>query len=47
MIRAQFAPNVPQARKSFWTHLMILLCDLGQVEARFNRLGDSVNLNAR
>jgi hypothetical protein len=26
---------------------MILLCDVGQVEARFGPFGDSVNINAR
>ena len=26
---------------------MVLLCDVGQVEARFGPFGDSVNLNAR
>jgi len=27
--------------------LMVLLCDMGQVEARFGPFGDSVNLDAR
>jgi hypothetical protein len=40
-------PNVPWALKSFWAHLMELLGDMGQVEARFDTFGDSVNLNAR
>jgi hypothetical protein len=40
-------PNVPQAWKSFWAHLMELLDDMGQVEARFGTFGDSVNLGAR
>jgi hypothetical protein len=28
-IGARFAPNVPQARKLFWTHMMVLLGDVG------------------
>jgi hypothetical protein len=36
-----------EARKSFWVHLMELLGDVGQVEARFGPLGDTVNLDAR
>jgi hypothetical protein len=28
-------------------HLMVLLGDIGQVEARFGLFGDSINLNAR
>jgi hypothetical protein len=27
-----FAPNVPQAQKLFWTHLMELLGDMGHVD---------------
>jgi hypothetical protein len=33
--------------KSFWAHLIVLLGDVGQVEARFVPFGDSVNLGAR
>jgi hypothetical protein len=33
--------------KSFWTHLMVLLGDEAQVDARFNSFGDSANLDAR
>jgi hypothetical protein len=39
--------NVPQAWKSFQAHLMVLLGDVGQVEARFSLFGDSINLKAR
>jgi hypothetical protein len=39
--------NVPQARKSFWTHLMVLLGDEAQVDACFGLFGDSANLDAR
>jgi hypothetical protein len=38
--------NVPQAWKSFWTHLMVLLGDEAQVEACFSPFADSANLNA-
>ena len=46
-ITAWFAPKVPQEWKSFWAHPMVLLGDVGQVEACFGPLGDSVNLDAR
>jgi hypothetical protein len=36
---AQFASNVPQAQKSFWTHPMELLCDMGHRESRFGPFG--------
>jgi hypothetical protein len=36
--------NIPWARKSFWTHPMVVLGDVGQVEAYFGPFGDSVNL---
>jgi hypothetical protein len=45
-IGARFAPNVPQARKSFGIHLMVLLDDEAQVEAHFGLFADSANLNA-
>ena len=38
---------IPQAQKLFWTHMMVLQGDMGQVEARFGLLGDSVNLDVR
>jgi hypothetical protein len=31
-------PNVPQAQKSFWTHLMELLGDMGHVKSHFGPL---------
>jgi hypothetical protein len=37
-------PNVPQARKSFWTHTMKLLGDVGHVESHFGLFGDSVTV---
>ena len=33
--------------KSFWTHLMELLGDVGHVESHFFPFGDSVNVGAR
>jgi hypothetical protein len=44
---ARFASNIPQAQKSFWTHPMVLLGDVGHVESRFGPFGDSVNVGAR
>jgi hypothetical protein len=40
--RARFAPNVPQAQKSFWTHPMVVLGDVGHVESRSGPFGGSV-----
>jgi hypothetical protein len=39
-------PNVPQALKSFWTHLTVLLGDEALVDAHFDPFGDSANLAA-
>jgi hypothetical protein len=39
--------NVLKAQKSVSMHLIILIRDVGQVEAPFGPSGDSVNLNAR
>ena len=38
---AWFALDVPHAYKSFWTHPMELLGDVGLVEPRFFPFGDS------
>ena len=46
-VGARFAPNVPSAKKSFWTHPMVLLGDEAQVKARFGPFGDSANLFTR
>jgi hypothetical protein len=43
----QVAPNVRVARKSFLTHTMDLLGDVGHVESRFGLFGDNVSLGAR
>jgi len=37
----------PQSKKPFWTHLLVLLGEEAQVEARFVQFWDSANLNAR
>ena len=44
---AQFAQNVPKAQKSFWTHPMVLLGDVGHVESCFGAFGDGVSVGAR
>ena len=46
-IGAWFMPNVPYAWKSFWTHLIELLGDVGHVESDFGPFGDSVSIGAR
>jgi hypothetical protein len=40
-------PNVPFAEKLFWTHPMILLDEVNQVEAQYGLFEDSANLDAR
>jgi hypothetical protein len=37
----------PKVQKSFWTHPMDLLGDIGHVESRFNTFGDTVRVSAR
>jgi hypothetical protein len=44
---ARFVPNVTYGQKSFWTHPIDLLCDIGHVESRFNLFGDSGSVSAR
>ena len=46
-IGAWFALNVPLARKSFWTHPMEHLGDVGYVEPHLFPYGDSVSVDAR
>jgi hypothetical protein len=43
MIGARFAPNVPQAQKSFWSHAMELLVE-GYVESHFGTFGVSMSV---
>jgi hypothetical protein len=42
--RCTICADCTTAWKSFWAHPMVLLCDVGQVEARFGAFSDSVNL---
>jgi hypothetical protein len=44
---AQFARNIPQAQKLFWTHLMELLVDVGHVESHLGTFGDNVCISER
>jgi hypothetical protein len=43
---AQFAQSVAYAQKSFWTHPMELLGDVGHVESDFSPFTDSVSVGA-
>jgi hypothetical protein len=45
--RCMFVSNVPQAQKSFWSHVMDHLGDVGHVESRFGMFGESVSVGAR
>jgi hypothetical protein len=40
-------PNVPWAWKTFQAQPMVLLGDIGQLEARLRPFGDYINLEAR
>jgi hypothetical protein len=40
-------PSVLEAQKSFWTHPMELLGELGHVESHFDPFGDGVSVGAR
>jgi hypothetical protein len=42
-----FALNIPHAQKSFWTHLIEHLGDVGRVESHFVPLGESLSIGAR
>jgi hypothetical protein len=44
-IGAQFALNVPWARKLFWVQPVEVLGDVGQMEPHFSLFRDSVNLD--
>jgi hypothetical protein len=39
-------PNVPLAKKSFWSHKLELLGDVGNVESGFRPFGDNTNFDA-
>jgi hypothetical protein len=45
-IVARFAPNIPYAWKSFWTHQIELLGEVSRVEPRFGPFRDSVSVGA-
>ena len=42
-----FDPNAPKSKKPFWKHLLVLLGEEAQVEARFGLFRDSANVDAR
>jgi hypothetical protein len=42
-----FALNIPEAEKSFWTHLIEHLGDVGHMKSHFGPLRDSVSIGAR
>jgi hypothetical protein len=42
-----FALNIPQAQKSFWTHPIEHLGDVGRLESHFSLFRDSVSIGAR
>jgi hypothetical protein len=42
-----FALNIPHVQKSFWTHLIENLGDVGHVESYFGSFRDSVSIGAR
>jgi hypothetical protein len=46
-IGAWLAPNILEARKSFWMHSMELPGDEGHVGSHFGLFGDSVSVGAR
>jgi hypothetical protein len=42
-----FGLNIPQAQKSFWTHPIEHIRDVGHVESHFGPFRDSVSIGAR
>jgi hypothetical protein len=40
-------PNVPLAQKSFWTHLMEHLGNVGHVDSHFGLFGNCVSVGVR
>jgi hypothetical protein len=42
-----FALNIPKLKKSFWTHPIEHLGDMGHVESHFGPFRDSVSIGAR
>jgi hypothetical protein len=45
-VGAWFVPSVTKARKSFWTHTMELLGNVGHVESHSGVFGDTVSVAA-
>jgi hypothetical protein len=45
--RCTFVRNILQVQKSFWTHPIEHLGDVGQVESHFGPFGDSVSVSVR
>ena len=45
--RSKVCAKHTMAQKSFWTHPMVLLGDVGHVESSFGVFGDSVSVGAR
>ena len=45
--RCTVSSNVPLDQKSFWTHPMEILGDVGHVESHFSPFGDNVSVGAR
>jgi hypothetical protein len=45
--RPRFVPNVPLPQKTFWTHPMELLGDVGRLEPHFSLFRDGVSVSAR
>jgi hypothetical protein len=43
----RFVVKVPYSHKSFRTHLMELLSDIGPMESRFGPFGDGVSIDVR
>jgi hypothetical protein len=42
-----FALNIPQAQKSFWTHPIERLGDMGHVESHFSPFRESASIGVR
>ena len=47
MIGIGFARNIPYAQKSFWTHPMEVLGDVGHVKYHFGPFGHGVRVDTR
>ena len=45
--KCMFCAEPSKAQKSFWTHPMKLVGDVGLMESRFGPFGDNVSVGAR